>query len=80
MTLQEELKIKAKSNFDDLWDEIKHDLEKAAENWQSLTYTNSIPEYRFFNFVIANREKYEKEGITVTHAEGPFETVTLSWV
>lgn len=80
MTLQEELKIKANKKFDEIWNEVKSDLEKAAENWETLSYEKSTAEDKLFNFVVANKEKYEKEGITVKHLEFPNENVTLTWV
>ncbi len=79
MTLQDELKIKANKKFDEIWNEVKGDLEKAAENWETLSYEKNTAEDKWFNFVVTNQEKYAKEGITVTHLESPNETVTLSW-
>lgn len=80
MTLQEELKIKSNKKFDEIWSEVKSDLEKAAENWETLSYEKNTAEDKLFNFVVANQEKYAKEGITVTHLEFPTEKVTLTWV
>lgn len=80
MTLQEELKIKANKKFVEFWDEIKGDLEKAAENWETLSYQKNTSEDRLFNFVMANKDKFEKEGITIEQLDLMNETVTLTWV
>lgn len=80
MTLKEELKIKANKKFDEFWDEIKGDLEKAAENWETLSYQKNTSEDRLFNFVMANKEKFEKEGITVTLLDFSKDKVALTWI
>lgn len=80
MTLQKELKIKANKKFDEFWDEIKSDLEKAAENWETLSYEKNTSEDRLFNFVMANKDKFEKEGITIEQLDLMNKTVTLNWI
>ncbi|KRN77612.1 hypothetical protein [Weissella minor] len=80
MTLQEELKNKANKKFDEFWDEIKGDLEKAAENWETLSYEKNTSEDRLFNFVMANKGKFEKEGIIIEQLDLMNKTVTLNWM
>ncbi|RRG18235.1 hypothetical protein D3P96_02805 [Weissella viridescens] len=80
MTLQEELLQEAHRNqYTTLWDEVKSDLEKAACNWESLTYHRNTAEDRLANFVLANKGDFYDEGITVTLSGVNNDTVVLSW-
>ncbi|WP_307994717.1 hypothetical protein [uncultured Weissella sp.] len=80
MTLQEELLQEARSHqYKTLWEEVRSDLKKAACNWESVTYRRNTSEDRLANFVIANKEAFNDEGITVTLSGFNNDTVVLSW-
>lgn len=80
MTLQEELLQEARRHqYKTLWEEVRSDLKKAACNWESVTYRRNTSEDRLANFVIANKEAFNDEGITVTLSGFNNDTVVLSW-
>lgn len=80
MTLQEELLQEARSHqYKSLWEEIRSDLKKAACNWESVAYRRNTSEDRLANFVLANKEAFSDEGITVTLSGFNNDTVVLSW-